>query len=48
VLLAGVLGLDGSEQFGVGLLNECVAVVHGSPSKDGTLAWMTRAAQANG
>ena len=31
VLLAGVLSLDGSPEFGVGLLNQMVAVVHGSP-----------------
>ena len=31
VLLAGVFSLDGSPEFGVGLLNQMVAVVHGSP-----------------
>ncbi len=38
VLLAGVFSLDGSVKLGIGLFNECVAVVHGSPSNDGTLA----------
>jgi hypothetical protein len=31
VFLAGVFGLDGCKQFGIGLFNEDVAVVHGSP-----------------
>jgi hypothetical protein len=35
VFLAGVFGLDGGKQFGVGLLNEDVAVVHGSLGGDG-------------
>jgi len=29
VLLAGILGLDGGKQFGIGLFNQDVAVVHG-------------------
>ena len=30
VFLAGVLGLDGGKQLGIGLFNQDVAVVHGS------------------
>jgi hypothetical protein len=37
VLLAGVFGLDGGENFGVGLFNQVVAVVHGSPLDGGDL-----------
>ena len=33
LFLAAVLGLDRGEQFGVGLLDEDVAVVHGSPDR---------------
>ena len=33
MLLAGVFSLDGSEDFGVGLFDENIAVVHGSPSR---------------
>jgi hypothetical protein len=37
VLLAGVFGLDGGENFRVGLFNQVVAVVHGSPLDGGDL-----------
>jgi hypothetical protein len=33
VFLAGILGLDGSPDFGIGLFDQDVAVVHGSPLK---------------
>jgi hypothetical protein len=33
LLLPGVFSLDGSKNFGVGLFDENVAVVHGSPSR---------------
>jgi hypothetical protein len=33
VFLAGVLGLDGGPEFGIGLFDQNVAVVHGSPLK---------------
>jgi hypothetical protein len=38
VFLTRVFGLDGSKNFGVGLFDQYVAVVHGSPSNDGALA----------
>jgi hypothetical protein len=38
VFLTRVLGLDGGKDFGIGLFNQDITVVHGSPSNDGTLA----------
>jgi hypothetical protein len=49
VFLARVLGQDGSPQFGVGLFNKDVTVVHGSPKRQMACGSKRhRAAQANG
>jgi hypothetical protein len=51
VLLAGVLLLDGGKEFGVGLFNEDVAVVHSGSLVDVepcAVVTKTGAAQANG
>jgi hypothetical protein len=49
VFLARVFGLDGSPDFGIGLFDQDIAVVHGSPLKTRSLFFnQTRAAQANG
>jgi hypothetical protein len=37
VFLSGVFSLDGGKQLGVGLFNQCIAVVHGSPLDGGDL-----------
>ena len=49
VFLASVLGHDGGPQFGVGLFNKDVTVVHGSPKRQRACgSERHRAAQANG
>jgi len=47
VFLAGVFGLDGGPELGVGLFDEDVAVVHGSRKKHWSPGG-SGAAQANG
>src|SRR5665647_424369 len=37
LLLPGVFSLDGGKNFGVGLFDQNVAVVHGSPSRLGNI-----------
>ncbi|MNK72663.1 hypothetical protein D3C87_921460 [compost metagenome] len=48
MFLARVFGLNGGPDFGIGLFDQDIALVHGSPLKTRSLFNQTRAAQANG